>query len=48
MFTICNGYINKILSSFYMGYIWELLENRDLMIDLEKNYNTDCIFMWYC
>ena len=45
MFTICNVYVNKMLSSFYMGCIWELLENWDLMIDLEKNYNTDCIFI---
>ena len=36
MFTICNVYINKMLSSFYMGCIWELLENWDLMIDLGK------------
>ena len=45
MFTIYNVYINKMLSSFYMGCIWELLENWDLMIDLEKNYNTDCMFI---
>ena len=46
MFTICNVYINKMLSSFYMCCIWELLENWDLMIDLEKNYNTDCICIY--
>ena len=34
-----------MLSSFYMDCIWELLENWNLMIDLEKNYNTDCIFI---
>ena len=27
IFGICNVYIHKILNSFYMGCIWELLEN---------------------
>ena len=34
-----------MLSSFYVGCIWELLENWDLMIDLEKNLNTEGIFI---
>ena len=45
MFTICNVYIHKMLSSFYVGCIWELQKNWGLMIDLEKNDNTVCKFI---
>ena len=45
MFTICHVYINKMLSSFYMGCIWELLEKLSFDDWFGKIYNTDCIFI---